>query len=175
MEMTTLRKIAMLTIGITFTANSFGQTKPSKAPSVPATDDYYGIKIEDKYRNLEDLKNEQTLNWMKGQADYTNSILGSIPGRQHIIDELTSINNRATESIGGLAILDDGTYIYLKSTPNDQISKLYKRNGLKGKESLIFDPETYQKNGKDVYSVSSFSANKSGKLIAINISKTVAK
>lgn len=171
MEMTTLRKIAMLTIGITFTANSFGQTKPSKAPSVPATDDYYGIKIEDKYRNLEDLKNEQTLNWMKGQADYTNSILGSIPGRQHIIDELTSINNRATESIGGLAILDDGTYIYLKSTPNDQISKLYKRNGLKGKESLIFDPETYQKNGKDVYSVSSFSANKSGKLIAINISK----
>lgn len=171
MEMTTLRKITLLAIGITFSANSFGQTKPSKAPSVPTTDDYFGIKIEDKYRNLEDLKNEQTLNWMKGQAEYTNSILGSIPGRQHIIDELTSIGNRTTESIGALLILEDGTYFYLKTRPSDQVAKLYKRNGLKGKETLIFDPENYQKNGKDIFNISTFSPNKSGKLISINISK----
>ncbi|MEZ0006786.1 prolyl oligopeptidase [Flavobacterium sp. 28YEA47A] len=171
MEMTTLRKITLLAIGITFSANSFGQTKPPKAPSVPATDDYFGIKIEDKYRNLEDLKNEQTLNWMKGQAEYTNSILGSIPGRQHIIDELTSIGNRTTESIGALLILEDGTYFYLKTRPSDQVAKLYKRNGLKGKETLIFDPENYQKNGKDIFNISTFSPNKSGKLLSVNISK----
>jgi len=171
MKTTTLKQIAILTIGFAFSTNSFGQNKPAKAPSVPVTEDYFGIKIEDKYRNLEDLKNEQTLSWMKGQADYTNSILNSIPGKQKIIDELASIDNRTTESISTLQIMDDGTYFYLKTTPKDQVAKLYKRNGLKGKETLIFDPESYQKSGKDVFNVSTFSPNKSGKLIAINISK----
>lgn len=171
MKTTNFKKIAILTMGIVFSVNSFGQNKPSKAPSVPVTEDYFGIKIEDKYRNLEDLKNEQTLSWMKSQADYTNSILNSIPGKQKIIDELASIDNRSTESISTLLIIEDGTYFYLKTTPKDQVAKLYKRKGLKGKETLIFDPEKYQNNGKDIFNISTFSPNKSGSLIAVNISK----
>lgn len=171
MKTTNFKKIVILTMGIVFSVNSFGQNKPSKAPSVPVTEDYFGIKIEDKYRNLEDLKNEQTLSWMKSQADYTNSILNSIPGKQKIIDELASIDNRSTESISTLLIIEDGTYFYLKTTPKDQVAKLYKRKGLKGKETLIFDPEKYQNNGKDIFNISTFSPNKSGNLIAVNISK----
>ncbi|MCI9846572.1 prolyl oligopeptidase family serine peptidase [Flavobacterium pectinovorum] len=171
MKTNTFKKIAFLSIGIAFTGNSFAQNKQEKAPSVPVTDTYFGIKIEDRYRNLEDLKNEQTLSWMKAQADYTNTILNSIPGKQKIIDELVSIDNRQTEAINGLQIMDNGTYFYQKTTPKDQVAKLYKRNGLKGVESLIFDPEKLKGEGKDTYVISSFSPNKSGKLIAVNVAK----
>lgn len=171
MKTSTFKKIAFLSLGIITTGNSFAQNKPEKAPSVPATDTYFGITVVDKYRNLEDLKNEQTLTWLKAQADYTNNILNSIPGKQILINELTSINDRITEAISGVQIMEDGTYFYQKTTPKDQVAKLYKRNGLKGKEILIFDPETLKGETKDIFNISSFSPNKSGKLIAINISK----
>lgn len=171
MKRNTLKKTVLFSIAITFSVHTFAQNKQEKAPSFPVTDTYFGIKIEDKYRNLEDLKNEQTLSWMKAQADYTNNILNSIPGRQILIDELTSINNRITESIIGLQIMDDGTYFYQKTTPKDQVAKLYKRNGLKGKETLLFDPETLKGEGKDVFNISSFSPNKTGKLVAVNTTK----
>jgi len=171
MKTNTFKKIAIFSIGIAISANSFAQNKQEKAPSVPVTDTYFGIKVEDKYRNLEDLKNEQTLSWLKAQADYTNNILNSIPGRQTLIDELTSISNRITEAISGTQIMEDGTYFYQKTTPKDQVAKLYKRNGLKGKETLIFDPETLKGEAKDIFTISSFSPNKSGKLVAVNIAK----
>ncbi|CAI2767790.1 prolyl oligopeptidase family serine peptidase [Flavobacterium collinsii] len=171
MKTNTFKKVAFLSLGIISTGNLFAQNKPEKAPSVPATDTYFGITVEDKYRNLEDLKNEQTLSWLKAQADYTNNILNSIPGKQTLIDELTSINDRVTEAISGTQIMEDGTYFYQKTTPKDQVAKLYKRAGLKGKETLIFDPQTLKGEAKDIFTISSFSPNKSGKLIAVNISK----
>ncbi|WP_264529858.1 prolyl oligopeptidase family serine peptidase [Flavobacterium sp. N502540] len=171
MKANTFKKVAFLSLGIISTGSLFAQNKPEKAPSVPVTDTYFGIKVEDKYRNLEDLKNEQTLSWLKAQADYTSNILNSIPGKQTLIDELTSINNRITESITGLEITEDGTYYYQKTTPQDQVAKLYKRAGLKGKETLIFDPQTLKGEAKDIFKISSFSPNKNGKLIAVNISK----
>ena len=61
-------------------------------------------------------------------------------------------------------------HYYQKRTPKDQVAKLYKREGLKGKETLIFDPQTIKGEAKDVFKISSFSPNKSGKLIAVNIS-----
>ncbi|MCC9020305.1 prolyl oligopeptidase family serine peptidase [Flavobacterium lipolyticum] len=171
MKTNALKKIAFLSLGIVSTGNLCAQNKPEKAPSVPAKDTYFGITVEDKYRNLEDLKNEQTLSWLKAQADYTNHILNSIPGKKTLIDELTSINDRVTEAISGLQIMEDGTYFYQKTTPKDQVAKLYKRAGLKGKETLIFDPQTLKGEAKDIFTISSFSPNKSGKLIAVNISK----
>ena len=86
MKTNTLKKIAFLSLGVISTGNLFAQNKPEKAPSVPAKDTYFGITVEDKYRNLEDLKNEQTLSWLKAQADYTNNILNSIPGKKNLID-----------------------------------------------------------------------------------------
>lgn len=171
MKTITLKKITILSLGIAFTGNSFAQSKQEKAPSIPVTDTYFGIKVEDKYRNLEDLKSEQTLTWLKAQADYTNNILNSIPGKQTLINQLTSINDRVSEAISGVQITQDGTYFYQKTTPKDQVAKLYKRNGLKGKETLIFDPESLKGESKDIFNISSFSPNKSAKLIAVNVSK----
>jgi prolyl oligopeptidase len=55
---------------------------PPAAPVKAVTDDYYGIKVVDPYRYMEDLKNPQVEAWFKAQNDYTRGLLARIPGRQ---------------------------------------------------------------------------------------------
>jgi hypothetical protein len=45
------------------------------APVKPVTDDYYGTKIVDPYRYMENLKDLEVAGWMKAQNDYTRSVL----------------------------------------------------------------------------------------------------
>ncbi len=55
--------------------------------SVTATDTYHGQKIEDPYRNLENLKDSTVINWLKQQGTYAFDIVENIPGRQRLIDK----------------------------------------------------------------------------------------
>lgn len=43
----------------------YNAQKTNPAPSQPVTDEYFGMKITDEYRNLEDLENLSTKEWMK--------------------------------------------------------------------------------------------------------------
>lgn len=160
--------ITLSTIASVF---SYAQEKQQLAPSKSVTETYFGKTVVDKYRNLEDLKDENTLSWMKAQAKHTESVLNAIPGKQLLIDKMVDIDSRATETIFSTQILEDGTYIYQRLIPSDQVAKLYKRKGINGKGVLLFDPETYDKNSKDIYTISSYTANKIGNYLAINLSK----
>ncbi|PWA11504.1 prolyl oligopeptidase family serine peptidase [Flavobacterium laiguense] len=163
-------KKAIIALGLLLSLNSTAQ-QPPKAPASPVSDNYFGTTIVDKYRNLENLKNEETLNWMKAQANYTNAVLNSIPGKQKIIDKLVELDARRAEKISSLTILENGKYFYLKTTPKDIVAKLYMKNNAKDVETLIFNPETYVANSKEVHSIGLFSANKKGNLVAINVNK----
>ena len=44
-------------------------TGPPIAPVRVVVDDYYGNKIEDPYRYMEDLQNSEVQAWFKGQND----------------------------------------------------------------------------------------------------------
>jgi hypothetical protein len=57
-------------------------SSPPVAPVKPVTDDYYGTKVVDPYRYMENLKDPEVQTWMKAQNDYTRAVLESIPGRQ---------------------------------------------------------------------------------------------
>ena len=64
----------------------------AQTPQQPAarvenvTDDYYGVKVTDPYRWLEDLKAKETQDWIKVQADYTDAYLGKLPVRDQILE-----------------------------------------------------------------------------------------
>ena len=74
--------------------------KSNPAPSVPVTDEYFGTKIVDEYRNLENLENPSTKKWMETQSDYTNSILSQIPKRKFYLEKL--INTAAITNLGNI-------------------------------------------------------------------------
>lgn len=49
-------------------------------------DDYFGTRVEDPYRWLEDDNSDETKAWVKAQNEVTDSFLDSIPFKSKIKD-----------------------------------------------------------------------------------------
>ncbi|WP_283250734.1 hypothetical protein [Chryseobacterium capnotolerans] len=106
---------------------SLNAQKNNPAPSVPITDEYFGIRIVDEYRNLEDLEDPQTMNWMKSQTEYTNSILNKIPKRDYYLEKRLELDKKQGYSVSDLKITNNDKYFYLKKTGDEKVAKLYYR------------------------------------------------
>jgi prolyl oligopeptidase len=129
-----------LTALLTLTAPLVGAAPPSPpvAPLVPVTDDYFGTRVTDNYRYFEDLQNPQVQAWMKAQAGYARAVLDSLPGRRALLERVTAIDKTRVLVFD---VQQRGTrYFYQKRRPEDQIAKLYYRDGLEGAEHLLLDP-----------------------------------
>lgn len=118
--------------------------KNNPAPSIPVTEEYFGVKVVDEYRNLENLENPSTKEWMKTQTDYTNSVLSHIPKRKFYLEKRLEFDKRQGYSISNLTITNNDKYFYVKKSGNEKIAKLYYREGFLGKEELLFDPANYK-------------------------------
>ena len=154
-------------------ATAQAQTLPPAAPSVPATDTYFGTVVTDPYRNLENLKDPAVLAWMKAQADYARRTVDAIPGRAGLIAKMQDFDGRKATRVSRLRITDNDRYFYLKARPEDQQAKLYYREGYKGAEVLLFDPETAEK-GK-VLTISNFSPALDGSKVSLALSEKGAE
>ncbi|MBC8083411.1 MAG: S9 family peptidase [Hymenobacter sp.] len=160
-------------LGLLAPATLLAQAPPPAAPSVPATDIYFGVKVDDPYRNLENLTDPAVQTWMKAQSVYARQTLDAIPGRQQLIDQMKELDSRKAARVSGLRIADNDRYFYLKTRPQDQQPKLYCREGYAGAEVLLFDPEAFEP-GK-VYSISGFSPSYDGSKVAFGISEKGAE
>lgn len=152
------------------------EDKPSTdtaAPAAPTTpvrgvsDNYFGTKIDDPYRWLEDLKSPEVSAWMKSQSDYTRAVLDQIPNRDKLRARIAELDNagvqvNALQSFGG-------RLFYMKRTPGDDNRKLYVRDNANAAERLLIDPETLTANGVH-YSIDYYQASPDGKLVAVGIS-----
>ena len=69
---------------------------PPPAPVEPVTDDYYGTKVTDDYRWMESGKDARWMPWLKAQADYTSSVMGSIPGRAGLFRDIQALSGDTT-------------------------------------------------------------------------------
>src|ERR1043165_9057277 len=65
-------------------ATGHAQDGPPKAAVHEVTDTYFGQKIVDPYRWMEDSKSGDFIAWMKAQADYTRSQLDPLPMRAEL-------------------------------------------------------------------------------------------
>lgn len=146
------------------------QLKPQTAPEKVVTDDYFGVKLDDPYRYLENLDDPKVIEWMKSNASYARAKINEVPERSNIIKKLQEFDNRKESSINSLKITENDHYFYLKRKPNEENGKLYYRVGYKGAEKLLFDPDTYKKTAGVNYSISSVAPTYNGDKVAIEIS-----
>jgi prolyl oligopeptidase len=166
--------LTLFLLSMVATATLSAQTPVSatvpNAPETPkraVTDEYFGTKIVDNYRWLEDLKSPEVTAWMKAQNDHTRSILDRISGRDKLrariaqLDD-TGVRVAAFQSYGG-------RWFYLKRAPGQDNQKLYTRDGANTAERLLLDPETLTANGVH-YSIDYYTPSPDGKLVAIGIS-----
>ena len=141
-------------------AGSASTPAPPIAPVRPVVDDYYGTKITDPYRYMENLKDPEVQAWMKSQNDYTRAVLAGIPGREKLLARMIELDE-STSVVAFVQRLPGDLYLYRKLPAHENVPKLYMRHGLNGPEKLLLDPEritlagTNQSKGKntidDVY------------------------
>lgn len=147
--------------------------KNNLASSGPVTEEYFGAKVIDEYRNLENLDDPHTLNWMKSQTAYTNSVLDLIPKKNYYLEKRLELDKRQGYSVSNLNITSNNKYFYLKKKGDEKVGKLYYRNGFSGKEELLYDPINYKKDNESSHAfvINYISPDWSGNKIAISMSE----
>jgi prolyl oligopeptidase len=147
------RNLALITlIMVVFLPISCKQIeKETLAPlTYPATkkveqiDDYFGTKVADPYRWLENDKSEEVKQWIKEQNKVTFAYLEKIPYREKIRQRLTEIYNYPKYS----SPLRAGEYYFFYK--NDGLQNqpvIYIQKGLEGTPEVFIDPNTLAKDG----------------------------
>lgn len=140
---------------------------PPPTERVPVTDNYFGMKVTDNYRWMENLKDPKVLKWLKAQSEYTNSWLDKIPGRDSLIAAFTRLDALAPAEIRNIQ-RKAGRYFFLKTLPHQKSPKLYYREGKNGKDILLFDPRADGSNGN--ITLAGYIASEDGKKVAFVVS-----
>ncbi|MCE3277885.1 MAG: family peptidase [Bacteroidetes bacterium] len=131
-----------------------------------SADTYFGTKISDPYRWLEDDKSAETGEWVKAQNKVTFDYLATIPFRDEIKDRLTKIWNFEKVS----APFKKGKrYFFYKNDGIQNQSVLYVQDGLNGKPKLLLDPNTLAADG--TASLGGLGVSKDGKYLAYSINR----
>src|SRR6266436_9600709 len=85
---------------IVFFANASAQNGPPKAPVHEVTDTYFGQKVVDPYRWMEDSKSAETAGWMKAESQYTRAYLDPLPLRADLLKRLSELSDAGVRVSG---------------------------------------------------------------------------
>ena len=128
-------------------------------------DDYFGIKVSDPYRWLEDDQSPETENWVKAQNEVTFGYLHSIPYRNQIKAQAEKLWNH--EQLTAPFDIGEDTYYYKNNGLQDQ-DVLYRKNK-EGKEEVFLDPNTFASDGTT--SLAGVNFTKDGSMVCYLISE----
>jgi len=143
---------------------------PPIAPIRPVADEYFGTKVVDPYRYMENPNDSGVQAWFKAQDDYTRAALVKIPGRQHLLERIRQLDQSAAAKVSDVQRFNGDRYYYKKLLAGEEISKLYERVGLSGEEKLLIDPSKFVTVAGTHYSLDYFSPSLDGRYIAYGVS-----
>jgi prolyl oligopeptidase len=106
-------------------------------------DDYFGVKVQDPYRWLEDDTSKETAEWVKAQNAVTFNYLEQIPFREKIRQRLTKLWDY--EKYGRPFKKGDNYYFYKNDGLQEQ-SVVYKQKDLESEAEVFIDPHTFSED-----------------------------
>ena len=131
----------------------------------PVIDEYFGTKVTDNYRWLEDDRTKETEAWVKAENEVTFDYLSKIPYREQLKNRLSELWNY--EKIG--TPFKEGNYTYFYKNNGLQNQYVLYRKDESGNEEVFLDPNTFSEDGTT--SLGSVNFSKSGKRVAYTISE----
>ncbi len=151
-------------------ASTIATTAQTKFPypktiKSPVIDDYFGTKVTDNYRWLEDDKSTETAAWVKSENEVTFDYLNKIPFKNQIKSRMEKLWNY--EKVSAPFVEGNFTYYYKNNGLQNQ-SVLYRKDK-SGKEEIFLDPNTFSTDATT--SLDNVSFSKDGSLVAYSISK----
>jgi len=131
------------------------------------TDTYFGVKVADPYRWLEDDNSPETAKWVEAQNKVTFAYLEKIPYRAKLKQRLEKLFNYPKYS----APSRRGDYfIFSKNDGLQNQSVLYIQKGLDGTPEVLLDPNKFSTDG--TVALGAFALSKDGKYAGYGISKS---
>jgi len=134
----------------------------------PVTEEFFGMKVVDPYRWLENTSDPEVVAWMKAQSDYTQAVLSRIPGREKLLARIKELDN-AGDLVSALQVWG-GHYFYFKTAPGSDNRKLYVRDSVSAPERLLVDPEKLTTADGTHFSIDYFQPSIDGKYVAYGVS-----
>jgi len=136
------------------------------AKKVDTVDVYFGHKVADPYRWLEDDNSEETKAWVKAENKVTQEYLAQIPFRDKIRERLTQLWDYPKISA---PFKRGGHYFLFKNDGLQNQSVAYIMDELGGEERLILDPNKLSDDG--TVALTNFAPSEDGKYIGYGISR----
>ena len=128
-------------------------------------DTYFGTKVADPYRWLENESAPETAAWVEAQNKLTFGYLEKIPYRAALRARLEKLYNYAKY---GAPFRRGEHYIFTKNDGLQNQSVLYIQRGLGGTPAVLLDPNTFSTDGTS--RLGGFSTSRDGKYAAYGIS-----
>lgn len=167
-ELTTMKKLTLLATGIMVMSCAQQQKLlyPETAKSDVA-DVYFGEKVADPYRWLENDTSAATTAWVQAENKVTNAYLSKIPFRKALLKRLTDVANY--EKIG-TPFKKHGKYYFFKNDGLQNQSVMYVQDALNSEPRVFLDPNKLSNDGTVALTGVSFSNN--GKYMAYTVSRS---
>lgn len=163
-----MRKISILfmsmTVSVSMTAQKITYPKTMKDGTV---DDYFGVKVADPYRWLENDTSAATTAWVEAENRVTNAFLQKIPQRAKLQKRLLEVVNY--EKISAPSE-HHGKWYFSKNDGLQNQSVIYVMDQLGGTPKVFLDPNKLSTDGTVALKGLYFSHN--GKYAAYSISRS---
>lgn len=128
---------------------------PPVAPVRVVIDNYHGTEISDPYRYMEDFENAQVQAWVKRQAEFAAKSLHGLAMRDALLARIRELDAGAPYTIFDITRRPSGDLFYFKQRADENVAKIYLRDGQTEQERLLIDPETFPKQDEaDHFTVS---------------------
>jgi len=149
--------------GLSIQAQPLLYPKTTKGPTV---DNYFGTRVEDPYRWLEDDNSAETRAWVDEENKVTFDYMAKVPFREKVKDRLTQIWNFEKLSV---PYKKAGMYFSFYNNGLQNQSVLYVQKSLSEPRTELLDPNKLSAEG--TASLSGWAVSKDGKYMAYGISK----
>jgi prolyl oligopeptidase len=158
--------VVFLMAAIMSSCNKKQAIKYPVTAKVDQTDEYFGTKVADPYRWLENDTSAETSAWVKEQQALTDSFLSAIPFRDKVKERLTKIWDYPKY---GVPFKKGSKYFFFKNDGIQNQSVLYIQDDLAAEPKVFIDPNTFSEDG--TIALSDIAISKDGKFAAYSIAK----
>jgi prolyl oligopeptidase len=144
--------------------SGFSLPPPPEAAVQPVVDNYFGTKVTDNYRWLEDGKSAETRAFIDAENTYTDRYMKQARIRPQVVDDLAALEQVTQWS---LPIQREDNYYFLKRLPGEDQASIYIRRGWTGKDQRLIDPAVFSRDPNT--SVNLADVSRDGTLVAYEV------
>jgi prolyl oligopeptidase len=150
-------------------AASGAQTQPLAYPPArkgDVVDDYFGTRVSDPYRWMEELDSPELNDWLGAQTKLSSAYLERLPLREHFRRRITELWNYSKTTI---PLVESRRLFYRSNSGLERQSPVYMRVGVNGPRRLLLDPNVLSPDGS--VSLAELSPSPDARLVAYTLSE----